>query len=165
LKQVGHQACRNQLPSLLLRTFDINQGPRRWPKNHKHPRRWYTGIILPALDVSMASSIAATSSISGLLSGFASQHLFITLARELGPHLGISGLRFCSQWSSVILSQRLLHSLVSVISAGKHSFLPCNCWCNLWEAGIRIRHITTIYLPEANTMAINITFSVVGVAI
>jgi hypothetical protein len=37
-----------------------------------------------------------TSSISGRLSGLASQQRFITFARELGQHLGISGLRFYS---------------------------------------------------------------------
>ncbi|KAF7819599.1 Paired amphipathic helix protein Sin3-like 4 [Senna tora] len=40
----------------------------------------------PPLDVSIASNIDTTSSISGRLSGFASQHLFITFARELGQH-------------------------------------------------------------------------------
>ncbi|CAA6673100.1 unnamed protein product [Spirodela intermedia] len=42
----------------------------------------------------MASNKPTTSSISGLLSGFPSKHLFITLANELGQHFGISGLRF-----------------------------------------------------------------------
>eukprot|EP01018_Ginkgo_biloba_P013749 Gb_27650 [translate_table: standard] len=50
----------------------------------------------------MASSIVTTSSISGLLSGFASQHLLITLLRELGQHLGISGRRLCLTTAEVI---------------------------------------------------------------
>lgn len=48
----------------------------------------------PPFVVSMASNMETTSSISGRLSGLASQHLFITFARELGQHLGMSGLRF-----------------------------------------------------------------------
>ena len=50
----------------------------------------------PPFVTSMASNMETTSSISGRLSGFASQQRFITFARELGQHLGISGLRFYS---------------------------------------------------------------------
>jgi hypothetical protein len=50
----------------------------------------------PPFDTSMASNMETTSSISGRLSGLASQQRFITFARELGQHLGISGLRFYS---------------------------------------------------------------------
>ncbi|CAA7410317.1 unnamed protein product [Spirodela intermedia] len=71
----------------------------------------------------MASNNPTTSSISGLLSGFPSQHLFITLANELGQHFGIS------------------------------------------EGEIRVRHVTAVYLPQADAKAIDITFSVVWVVI
>lgn len=69
------------------------QGPRCFRKQ-RQPRCWSTGIIPPPLEVSMASNRVTTSSISGLRSGLASQHRFITLASELGQHLGISGLKF-----------------------------------------------------------------------
>lgn len=73
-------------------------GPRRFRKQ-KQPWDWSGGIIPPPFDVSIASIRDTTSSISGRLSGFASQHRFITFASELGQHLGISGLRFCIQWN------------------------------------------------------------------
>jgi hypothetical protein len=50
----------------------------------------------PPLDVSIASIMDTTSAISGRLSGFASQQRFITFAKALGQHRGISGLRFCT---------------------------------------------------------------------
>ena len=78
----------------LLRGNNFLQGPR-YLRKQKQPWGWSTGSIPPPLDVSMASIIATTSSISGRLSGLASQHRFITFAKELGQHLGISGLRFC----------------------------------------------------------------------
>ena len=68
-------------------------GPRAGAKQ-KQPPAWSSGIIPPPLLVSIASNILTTSSMSGRFSGFASQHLFMMFARELGQHLGISGLRF-----------------------------------------------------------------------
>jgi len=78
----------------------FHQGPRCLWKHGRHPCCWSGGIIPPPFDVSIASNMATTSSISGRLSGFASQHLFITCARELGQQRGISGLKFCSFQSS-----------------------------------------------------------------
>ena len=49
----------------------------------------------PPLLVSMASNNLTTSSMSGRLSGFPSQHFRMMLANELGQHLGISGRKFC----------------------------------------------------------------------
>lgn len=72
------------------------QGPR-YLRKQKQPCDWSRGIIPPPFDVSIASNMVTTSSISGRLSGLASQHRFITFASELGQHRGISGLRFCSQ--------------------------------------------------------------------
>jgi hypothetical protein len=60
--------------------------------------------------VSIASNMETTSSISGRLSGLASQHRFITFARELGQHLGISGLRF---WDFNMKNSTLLHKILS----------------------------------------------------
>lgn len=77
------------------RSAQIFQGPL-YLRKHRQPCCWSRGIMPPPFDVSMASNIVTTSSISGRLSGFASQHRFITFARELGQHRGISGLRFCS---------------------------------------------------------------------
>lgn len=71
-----------------------DQGPRAGVKQ-KQPEAWSSGIIPPPLVVSIASNILTTSSISGRLSAFASQHFRIILAKELGQHLGISGRRFC----------------------------------------------------------------------
>lgn len=68
-------------------------GPRVGAKQ-KQPPAWSSGIIPPPLLVSIASNNFTTSSISGRLSGFASQHFFMMLAKELGQHLGISGRRF-----------------------------------------------------------------------
>lgn len=70
-------------------------GPRARMK-HKHLALWSSGIIPPPLLVSIASKSLTTSSISGRLSGFASQHLRIMLAKAVGQHLGISGRKFCS---------------------------------------------------------------------
>lgn len=81
---------------LILQTVNkpLNlQGPLCLRKQ-RQPCCWSKGIIPPPLDVSMASIMETTSSISGRLSGVASQHFFITFARELGQHLGISGLKF-----------------------------------------------------------------------
>lgn len=71
-----------------------DQGPRPALKQ-KQPLTWSSGIIPPPLLVSMASNKLTTSSISGRLSGFASQHFLMMLANELGQHLGISGRKFC----------------------------------------------------------------------
>lgn len=77
----------------LLQGVEIFQGPR-YLRKHKQPWAWSFGIIPPPFDVSMASNMVTTSSIPGRLSGLASQHRFITFARELGQQRGISGLRF-----------------------------------------------------------------------
>lgn len=82
----------NQMVCCRLKRIDLH-GPLCLRK-HKQPCCWSPGIMPPPLDVSMASSMETTSSISGRLSGLASQHFLITFARELGQHLGISGLKF-----------------------------------------------------------------------
>jgi hypothetical protein len=73
----------------------ILQGPR-FLRKQKQPPCWSGGIMPPPFVTSMASNMETTSSISGRLSGLASQQRFITFAREFGQHLGISGLRFYS---------------------------------------------------------------------
>ena len=69
-------------------------GPRALVK-HKQPDDWPSGIIPPPLLVSRASISCTTSSISGRLSGFASQHLRIIFANGLGQQRGMSGRKFC----------------------------------------------------------------------
>jgi hypothetical protein len=73
---------------------EVFHGPR-YLRKQRQPWGWSEGIIPPPLDVSIASNMETTSSISGRLSGLASQHLFITFPRALGQQRGISGLRFC----------------------------------------------------------------------
>lgn len=70
------------------------QGPRGVPKQ-KQAEAWSSGIMPPPLLVSTAYNNFTTSSMSGRLSGFASQHFRIMLASAVGQHLGISGLKFC----------------------------------------------------------------------
>lgn len=85
----------------------------------------------------MASKSETTSSISGLLSGLASQHRFITFARELGQHLGISGLRFYALNSNDYPADgEEIHSL----HRGKTSMMKC--FWREWEYG-RIRKLNT----------------------
>jgi len=69
-------------------------GPRAGTKQ-KHPPSWSSGIMPPPLLVSIASISLTTSSMSGLLSGFASQHFFMIFDSALGQHRGISGRKFC----------------------------------------------------------------------
>lgn len=71
-------------------------GPRALVK-HKHPDDWPSGIIPPPLLVSRASMSCTTSSMSGRLSGFPSQHLRIMFANALGQQRGMSGRKFCPQ--------------------------------------------------------------------
>lgn len=72
----------------------IYQGPRATEKKQQL-LTWSSGIMPPPLLVSMASNNLTTSSMSGRLSGFPSQHFRMMLANELGQHLGISGRKFC----------------------------------------------------------------------
>lgn len=88
------------------------QGPRCLRKHPKHPCCWSGGIIPPPFDVSIASNMVTTSSISGRLSGFASQQTFITFARELGQHRGISGLKFCNFVQSLIFSPATTSAII-----------------------------------------------------
>lgn len=74
------------------KTENVLHGPRL---KQKHPVAWPSGIIPPPLLVSSDSSILTTSSISGRLSGLASQHFFMIFAIALGQHRGISGRMFC----------------------------------------------------------------------
>lgn len=94
----------------------VSQGPRCFRKQ-RQPCCWSVGIIPPPLEVSIASSMVTTSSISGLLSGLASQHRFITLASEPGQHLGISGLKFCRE--NVLGDKRAVRHGHDAISFGK----------------------------------------------
>lgn len=55
-------------------------------------------------ELSIASNMVTTSCISGLLLGSASQHFFITLAKELGQFLGICGLKFCIKRNKTYVS-------------------------------------------------------------
>jgi hypothetical protein len=71
-------------------------GPRALVK-HKQPDDWPSGIIPPPLLVSRASISCTTSSISGRLSGFPSQHLRMMFANGLGQQRGMSGRKFCTQ--------------------------------------------------------------------
>jgi hypothetical protein len=57
----------------------------------------------PPLLVSRASKSCTTSSISGRLSGFASQHLRITFTNALGQQRGMSGRKFCQQIYKIII--------------------------------------------------------------
>jgi hypothetical protein len=77
-------------------------GPRALVK-HKHPDDWPSGIMPPPLLVSRASKSCTTSSISGRLSGFASQHLRITFTNALGQQRGMSGRKFCQQMYEIII--------------------------------------------------------------
>lgn len=71
----------------------VYHGPRAMKQ--KHPGDWPSGIMPPPLLVSIASSNLTTSSISGRLSGLASQQRRMMLANAFGQHLGISGRKFC----------------------------------------------------------------------
>ena len=86
-------------------------GPRAFVK-HKHPDDWPSGIMPPPLLVSRASKSCTTSSISGRLSGFASQHFRITFANALGQQRGMSGRRFCThkQVETIRCSEGLAHA-------------------------------------------------------
>jgi hypothetical protein len=82
--------------------------------------------------VSIASNMETASSISGRLSGLASQHRFITFARELGQHLGISGLRFWDFNKKTLPKERINHKEFDFIKQNleqKDSILiGCNDW-------------------------------------
>jgi hypothetical protein len=73
----------------------VPYGPRALVK-HKQPDDWPSGIIPPPLLVSRASISCTTSSISGRLSGFPSQHLRMIFANGLGQQRGMSGRKFCT---------------------------------------------------------------------
>ncbi len=44
-------------------------------------------------------------------------------------------------------------------------YLANNSWCYFWEAEVRVRHVTTVYLPQADTKTVHITFPIIWVAI
>lgn len=120
----------------------------------------------PPLDVSIASSMDTTSAISGRLSGFASQHRFITFASELGQQRGISGLRFCAKISFQLrvsvttwqqgTGKRHVLFFFHLANHGRGDFR---------KAKIRVRHVTAVYLPQADPKAVHVTLPVVSMAI
>lgn len=99
-------------------------GPRAVVKQ-KQPWTWSSGIIPPPLLVSIASNKVTTSSMSGLLSGFASQHFRMMLAKELGQHLGISGRKFCQTQFIKIGHQH--NTTNQVLRLGAPNIMN-NCW-------------------------------------
>lgn len=140
-----------------------SQGPRRLPKQ-KQLWRWSTGIIPPPFDVSIDSNMDTTSSISGRLSALASQHRFITFAKELGQQRGISGLKFCKSKAELWLL-KIFFLLFNEQKCVIYFYLSDNSCCHFREAQIWIWHVTAIYLPEANAKAIYVTLPVIRVAI
>jgi hypothetical protein len=137
-----------------LQQDSIYHGPLCCRKHARHPGRWSTGIMPPPLDVSIASNMDTTSAISGRLSGFASQQRFITFAKELGQQRGISGLKFCKP--VVLYHHPLAQNSTGNMKRHKTDlYLTNNSRCDLWEAQIRIWHITAVYLPQTDPEAIN----------
>lgn len=150
--------------------MNLVYGPR-YLRKHKQPCCWSTGIIPPPFEVSMASNIVTTSSISGRLSGFASQHLFITFAKELGQHLGISGLRFWSNktelhvWSlPARWRNNIWHSCLKFLR-NWIMYLADNCWSDFGKTKVRIWHVATIYLPQTDTKTVHVAFPIVWITV
>ncbi|VYS61286.1 unnamed protein product [Arabidopsis thaliana] len=84
----------------------------------------------------MASSSFTTSSISGRLSGFGSQHLFMIFATACGQHFGISD------------RERERNPMNNGVR-------------DLSKTTVSIGHVTAVYFPEAYPKAIDIAFPVV----
>lgn len=96
-------------------------GPRAFVK-HKHPDDWPSGIMPPPLLVSRASKSCTTSSISGRLSGFASQHFRITFANALGQQRGMSGRKFCRKKEEIIYK---MHTVMCTLHEGEREKTNC----------------------------------------
>jgi hypothetical protein len=99
-------------------------GPRAFVK-HKHPDDWPSGIMPPPLLVSRASKSCTTSSISGRLSGFASQHFRITFANALGQQRGMSGRKFCRKKEGMITKNNVYIYLSSAHYMGEKGKSNC----------------------------------------
>ena len=126
----------------------------------------------------MASNKETTSSISGLLSGLASQHRLITFARELGQHLGISGLRFYALNSNHYPAKQLYKTYFRIrneVLIVNFFFVVVNWIRKLYLANhgrsyfgktkVWIRHIAAVYLPQTDSVTIHVTFPIIRVAI
>lgn len=159
-QELNSWICGKVFLEMAKNTTYSHHGPLEGAKQ-KHPAAWSSGIMPPPRLVSIDSSSLTTSSISGRFSGFASQHLFMMLARELGQHRGMSGRRF---WQKI---RRVRGRFASGDNRFDllRSYLSYDSRWYICEAKIWIWQITAIYFPEANTEAVHIAFPVIRLPI
>ena len=113
-------------------------------------------------EVSMAFNMVTTSFISGLLLGFECQHRVIISARELGQQLGMSGLMLYILKYKICQALFNVQQYMSKIDKLKEIIYQINNRrSQIWEFKVRIWRITTIYLPQANSETVHVTFSVI----